>query len=97
MKAFRTFVSRLTALARTRKHDREIDDQIASHLEEATDEYIARGLSREDARLAAIRDFGGITQCWILLRQSVRGKALSKEHNDGAIRLQLAESLTQIP
>jgi predicted permease len=42
--------------------DREIDDEIASHLEEATDEYVARGLSREEARLAAARDFGGITQ-----------------------------------
>ena len=62
MKAFRTFVSRVAALARARKHDREIDDEIASHLEEATDEYVARGLAREDARLAAARDFGGITQ-----------------------------------
>jgi predicted permease len=62
MKALRTFVSRLAAVARSRKHDREIDDEIASHLEEATDEYVARGLSREDAQLAAARDFGGITQ-----------------------------------
>ena len=62
MNALRTFVSRLAALARSRKHDREIDDEIASHLEEATDEYVARGLSREDARFAATRDFGGITQ-----------------------------------
>jgi predicted permease len=62
MKALRTFLSRLAAVARSRKHDHEIDDEIASHLEEATDEYVARGLSREDARLRAVRDFGGITQ-----------------------------------
>jgi len=62
MKALRTFICRLAALTRSRQHDREIDDEIASHLEEATDEYVARGLSREDARLAAARDFGGITQ-----------------------------------
>ncbi len=62
MKALRTFVSRLAALGRSRTQDREIDDEIASHLEEATDEYVARGLSREDARLRAARDFGGITQ-----------------------------------
>jgi hypothetical protein len=61
MKALRTFLSRLMAVARSRKHDREIDDEVASHLAEATDEYVARGLSREDARLAAARDFGGIT------------------------------------
>src|SRR5918996_1190907 len=62
MKALHTFVSRLAAVARSRTHDREIDAEIASHLEEGTDEYVARGLSREDARLAAARDFGGITQ-----------------------------------
>jgi predicted permease len=62
MKALRTFVRRLAAFVRSRKHDREIDDEIASHLEEATDEYVARGLSREDARCAAARDFGGIAQ-----------------------------------
>jgi predicted permease len=62
MKALRTFVRRLAALAQSRKQDREIDAEIASHLEEATHEYVARGLSPEDARLAAARDFGGITQ-----------------------------------
>src|SRR5436309_10823442 len=62
MNALRAFVCRLATFARSRQHDREIDDEIASHLEEATDEYVARGLSREDARLAAARDFGGITQ-----------------------------------
>jgi predicted permease len=60
--ALRMLVSRLAALARWRTHEREIDDEIASHLEEAADEYVARGLAREDARLAAARDFGGITQ-----------------------------------
>ena len=42
--------------------DRELDDEIRSHLAEATDDYIARGLSPEDARFAAMRDFGGVTQ-----------------------------------
>ena len=60
--ALRRRLSRLAALARSRRHDRAIDDEIASHLEEAADEYVARGLSREDARRAAARDFGGITQ-----------------------------------
>jgi hypothetical protein len=59
MKALRAFVRRLGALARSQKNDRDIDDQIAGHLDEATDEYVARGLSREDARRAAMRDFGG--------------------------------------
>ena len=58
----RTLASRLAAIARWRVNDREIDDEIASHLEEATDDYVTRGLSRDEARLAARRDFGGITQ-----------------------------------
>src|SRR6266487_1030430 len=69
MKALRTFVSRLVAVVRSRKHDREMDDEIASHLEEATDEYVARGLSREDAGLAAARDFGGLTQAKQIYRE----------------------------
>jgi predicted permease len=69
MTALRTCVSRLVAVVRSRKHDREIDDEIASHLEEATDEYIARGLSRENARLAAARDFGGLTQAKQIYRE----------------------------
>jgi predicted permease len=69
MTALRTFVSRLAAVVRSRQHDREIDDEIASHLEEATDEYVARGLSRENARLAAARDFGGLTQAKQLYRE----------------------------
>ena len=42
--------------------DRDIDDEIASHLAEATDEYLRQGLSPEDARDAAQRGFGGVTQ-----------------------------------
>jgi hypothetical protein len=36
--------------------------KFASHLAEATDDYIEKGLSPEDARLAALRSFGGVTQ-----------------------------------
>ena len=53
---------RLRALLRSRQLDRDIDDEIASHLAEATDEYIRQGLSPEDARRAARRSFGGVTQ-----------------------------------
>src|SRR4030095_5947346 len=58
----RTFVVRLRALLRSRQMAREIDDEIAGHLAEATDEYIRRGLSPEEARRAALRSFGGVTQ-----------------------------------
>ena len=42
--------------------DREIEDEITSHLAEATEEYVRQGLSPEEARWAARRSFGGVTQ-----------------------------------
>ena len=49
--------------------DREIDDEITSHLAEATDEYVQQGLSRDEARWAAQRSFGGVTQTKEVYRQ----------------------------
>jgi predicted permease len=49
--------------------DREIDDEITSHLAEATEEYVQQGLSPEEARWAAQRSFGGITQTKEVYRQ----------------------------
>jgi predicted permease len=62
MTGLRIFLFRLRALFRFRQMDREIDDEISSHLAEATDEYIQRGLSPEEARRAAGRSFGGVAQ-----------------------------------
>ena len=62
MTRLRILLSRLWSLVRSRQMDREIDDEITSHLAEATDEYIEQGLSPEDARRAALRSFGGVTQ-----------------------------------
>jgi len=49
--------------------DRDIDEEIASHLAEATAEYIQQGLSPERARVAALRSFGGVTQTKEVYRQ----------------------------
>jgi putative ABC transport system permease protein len=57
-----TFLSRLWALVRSRQMDRDLEDEIASHLAEAEEEYIQQGLSPEDAHRAALRSFGGVTQ-----------------------------------
>ena len=62
MTRLRTFLYRLRALVRAREIDREIDEEITSHLAEATDEYVRQGLSLDDARRAAHRRFGGVTQ-----------------------------------
>ncbi len=62
MTAIRVWLTRVAALWRSRQDDREIDDEIASHLEEATEDYRRRGFAPEEARRAAARDFGGVTQ-----------------------------------
>jgi predicted permease len=62
MRRLRIFLFRLWGLVRSRQMDREIDDEISSHLAEATEEYVQQGLSLEEARWAAYRSFGGVTQ-----------------------------------
>ena len=62
MTRLRIFLFRLSALVRSRQMDREIEDEITSHLAEATEEYVQQGLSPEEARRAAQRSFGGVTQ-----------------------------------
>ena len=57
MTRLRPLLFRLGALVRARQRDRDIDDEITSHLAEATDEYVRQGLSPEDARRAARRSF----------------------------------------
>ncbi len=69
MRRLRVFLFRLWGLVRSRQMDREIDDEITSHLAEATEEYVQQGLSPEEARWAAQRSFGGVTQTKEVHRQ----------------------------
>ena len=69
MTRLRILLFRLRALVRSRQMDREIDDEIASHLAEATEEYVRQGLSPEEARRAAQRSFGGVAQAKEVYRE----------------------------
>jgi len=53
---------RLLASLRSRRMDDDFRDEIAGHLAEATDEFVRRGLTPEEARLAALRSFGRVAQ-----------------------------------
>jgi predicted permease len=62
MMSIRTFFSRLRGLfARTRRDD-ELDSELQVHLEALTEENVRRGMSPQDARYAARREFGGLEQ-----------------------------------
>jgi len=58
----RAFWCRVIAVARSGARDRDFDAEVAAHLAEAEDAYVRRGLQPADARLAALRDFGGVLQ-----------------------------------
>jgi putative ABC transport system permease protein len=58
----RTFLSRLIDLVLRRDREDRLRDEVQSHLDLLADEFVARGMTPEDARLAARRAFGGIDQ-----------------------------------
>src|SRR5436309_8139341 len=51
---------RITALFRGRKLDGELDAEVRCHLQMLEDEFCASGMNREEARVAARREFGPI-------------------------------------
>ncbi|MFZ0315119.1 MAG: ABC transporter permease [Candidatus Korobacteraceae bacterium] len=51
---------RLRALFRRRQLDQDLDEELQSHLEEKTQEFMEKGLSAEEAHYAALRDFGSL-------------------------------------
>ena len=53
---------RVAALFRGRRLDGELEEEIASHLAMQEEEFLARGMSAAEARLAARREFGGVAQ-----------------------------------
>lgn len=54
--------ARLAAMFRRNSLDRDLDEQVRSHLQLLEDEYIAQGMSPREARDRARRDFGGVDQ-----------------------------------
>jgi putative ABC transport system permease protein len=62
--------ARLGALIRKRQFENELDGEIAAHLELAERDALASGMSPEQARIAARRQFGGI-------------ESMKEDHRDG--------------
>lgn len=58
----RAFVSRALDLVFRRRRDEALSEEIQSHLDRLTDDYVARGMTPADARTAARRAFGGVEQ-----------------------------------
>ena len=57
-----TIPLRLRSLFRRTQTDLQLDDELRDHLERATEQYIARGMTRSEAHRRARLDLGGIEQ-----------------------------------
>src|SRR6185295_8889582 len=58
----RIAASRVAGMFRKARLDRELDEEIRSHIEMAVDELVSRGLSPDEARREALRSFGGVAE-----------------------------------
>ncbi|PYU37740.1 MAG: hypothetical protein DMG54_32580 [Acidobacteria bacterium] len=57
-----TIPLRLRSLFRWAQTDQELDDELREHLERKTEEYVAQGMTQEEAHRRARLDLGGIEQ-----------------------------------
>ena len=58
----RTLFNRIRAIFRRSALDRALDEEVQAHLELAIAENVERGMDVQEARRAALRAFGGVTQ-----------------------------------
>src|SRR6266702_159822 len=57
-----TIPLRLRSLFRWAQADQELDDELRDHLERKTEEYVAKGMTQEEAHRRARLDMDGIEQ-----------------------------------
>ncbi|MGB7173426.1 MAG: ABC transporter permease [Candidatus Acidiferrales bacterium] len=57
-----TIPLRLRSLFRRRQADRELDDELRDHVEQKTAEYVAKGMTPQEARRQALLELRGIEQ-----------------------------------
>lgn len=59
----RVWRQRLRSILAKQQADDSLSGEVAFHLQQLTEQYMAQGLSRRRAREAALRDFGNPSQC----------------------------------
>jgi putative ABC transport system permease protein len=62
MEFLRIFICRCTALFKERKLDKDLDEELRSHIDFAVEEKVQHGMSEKEARVSAMLGFGGVTQ-----------------------------------
>jgi hypothetical protein len=59
---FYTLPLRLRSIFRRSQVEQELDEELRYHIERQTEELIAKGMTPEEARYAALRAMGGVEQ-----------------------------------
>src|SRR5688500_824795 len=62
MRSLKAMLHRMRGVFRRRALEAEMKAEMQSHLDGLTERNIAAGMSPEDARYAALREFGGVAQ-----------------------------------
>jgi putative ABC transport system permease protein len=62
MEVIRVLLARCAAFFRGRKLDGDLDEEVRAHLDLAVEENLRHGMNAKEARAAAMRGFGGVTQ-----------------------------------
>ena len=74
----RALAARLRGLFGDRRADRELDDEIETHLRLLTERYVRQGMTEDEAARAARRQFGNVT----LLQGGQSRDAWNQTHRD---------------
>src|SRR5688500_15716736 len=80
---------RVRSIALGARVDRELDEELQFHIDQQTELNISRGLSRDDARRAALRAIGGVEQRKEECRDARRVSWLLDAMRDGRYALRL--------
>ena len=62
MDQMRTLLSRIAVLFRRRQLDADLEEELRAHIDLATAQNMTLGMNREQARIKALREFGGLAQ-----------------------------------
>jgi predicted permease len=89
MKRLRAFWSRVSMLFHRREIEAELDEEIRSHLGMQEDDLRDRGIAVDEARHAALRDFGGIDRAKECYRDKYRFSTIESFVQDGVYGLRM--------
>ena len=69
MDFMRTLLSRCASFFGRKKRDIDLDEELRAHIDFAVEENLARGMTQQQARTTALKEFGGMTQTKETYRQ----------------------------